>query len=204
MLELINKGGVIMYLILPLSIVAFAIIIERLLYFRRIKTDEDKMINRLRVTMEKHHYDEALAICESNPSPITNLLKVGLEHKKYGPQIMKDAVVDAAALEIPRLERNLSTLGTIANIAPLLGLLGTVIGNIGAFNIMHDMADVGSDPALLAGNISVALLTTAAGIIVALPAVIFYNYLVAKVNHIVIRLENRVNAMVLLLTEGKE
>ncbi len=204
MLELINKGGVIMYLILPLSIVAFAIIIERLLYFRRIKTDEDKMINRLRVTMEKHHYDEALAICESNPSPITNLLKVGLEHKKYGPQIMKDAVVDAAALEIPRLERNLSTLGTIANIAPLLGLLGTVIGNIGAFNIMHDMAGVGSDPALLAGNISVALLTTAAGIIVALPAVIFYNYLVAKVNHIVIRLENRVNAMVLLLTEGKE
>ena len=204
MLELINKGGVIMYLILPLSIVAFAIIIERLLYFRKIKVDEDKMINRLKVTMEKRHYDEALAICESNPSPVTNLLKVGIEHKKYGPQIMKDAVVDAAALEIPRLERNLSTLGTIANIAPLLGLLGTVIGNIGAFNIMHDMAGVGSDPALLAGNISVALLTTAAGIIVALPAVIFYNYLVAKVNHIVIRLENRVNAMVLLLTEGKE
>ncbi|MBN2353266.1 MAG: MotA/TolQ/ExbB proton channel family protein [Spirochaetales bacterium] len=204
MLELINKGGVIMYLILPLSIVAFAIIIERLLYFRKIKVDEDKMINRLKATMEKRHYDEALAICESNPSPVTNLLKVGIEHKKYGPQIMKDAVTDAAALEIPRLERNLSTLGTIANIAPLLGLLGTVIGNIGAFNIMHDMAGVGSDPALLAGNISVALLTTAAGIIVALPAVIFYNYLVAKVNHIVIRLENRVNAMVLLLTEGKE
>jgi biopolymer transport protein ExbB len=203
MFELINKGGVIMYLILPLSVVAFAIIIERLLYFRKIKVDEDKMISRLKATMEKGHYDEALAICESNPSPVTNLLKVGLEHKKYGPEIMKDAIQDAANLEIPRLERNLSTLGTIANIAPLLGLLGTVIGNIGAFNILHDMAGVGSDPAQLAGNISVALLTTAAGIIVALPAVVFYNYLVARVNHIIIRLENRVNAMVLLLTEGK-
>ncbi len=204
MFELINKGGIIMYLILPLSLVAFAIIIERLLYFRKIKVDEDKMINRLRVTMEKHHYDEALAICESNPSPVTNLLKVGLEHKKYGPQIMKDAIVDAANLEIPRLERNLSALGTIANVAPLLGLLGTVIGNINAFDVLHNMAAVGSDPSKLSGDISVALLTTAAGIIVAIPAVIFYNYLVAKVNHIIIRLENRVNAMVLLLTEGKE
>jgi biopolymer transport protein ExbB len=204
MFELIDKGGIIMYLILPLSLVAFAIIIERLLYFRKIKVDEDKMINRLKVTMEKHHYDEAMSICENNPSPITNLLKVGLEHKKYSPQIMKDAIVDAANLEIPRLERNLSTLGTIANVAPLLGLLGTVIGNIGAFDVLHNMASVGSDPAKLSGDISVALLTTAAGIIVAIPAVIFYNYLVAKVNHIIIRLENRVNGMVLLLTEGKE
>ncbi|MBN1525452.1 MAG: MotA/TolQ/ExbB proton channel family protein [Spirochaetales bacterium] len=202
MWELMIKGGPLMFIIMPLSIVAFGIIIERFLYFRKIRVDEDKMINRLKVTMEKHHYDEALAICESSPSPITNLLKVGIEHKNYDVHIIKDAIMDAANLEIPKLERNLSTLGTIAHIAPLLGLLGTVIGNIGAFGVLKEA--VGQlDPSLLAGDISVALLTTAAGIIVSIPAIIFYNYLVSKVNHIIIRLENRVNQMVLLLTEGK-
>ncbi|HEQ71474.1 MAG TPA: MotA/TolQ/ExbB proton channel family protein [Spirochaetia bacterium] len=202
MLELINKGGVIMYLIIPLSVVAVAIIIERLLYFRKIKIDEDTMISRLKITLEKQHYDEALAICEGHPSPVTNLVKVGIEHKKYGVGIIKEAITDAANLEIPKLERNLSTLGTIAHVAPLLGLLGTVIGNIGAFGVLHESGP-GGDPILLSGNIAVALLTTAAGIIVSIPAIIFYNYLVSKVNHMVIRLENRVNEMVLLLTEGK-
>ncbi|RPJ07912.1 MAG: MotA/TolQ/ExbB proton channel family protein [Spirochaetaceae bacterium] len=201
MFELINKGGIIMWFICPLSLVAFAIIIERLIYFWKIRTDEDKMINRLKITMEKKHYDEALAICESNPSPITNLLKVGLEHKQYGPQAIKDAITDAANQEIPKLEKNLSFLGTIANIAPLLGLLGTVVGNISAFDVLNNME--GLNTSRLSGDIAVALLTTAAGIIVALPAIIFYNYLVAKVNHIIIRLENRVNQMVLLFTEGK-
>jgi len=201
MFELINKGGIIMSFICPLSVVAFAIIIERLVYFWKIRVDEDKMINRLRITMEKQHYDEALSICENNPSPITNLLKVGLEHKKYGTQAIKDAITDAANQEIPKLEKNLSFLGTIANIAPLLGLLGTVVGNIGAFDVLNNME--GLNTSKLSGDIAVALLTTAAGIIVALPAIIFYNYLVAKVNHIIIRLENRVNQMVLLFTEGK-
>ena len=198
MFEIFQQGGVIIIIISALSLVAVAIIIERLLFFRKIRVDEDKMISRLKVTLEKGHFDEALSICENNPSPITNLMRVGIEHRSYSPQVIKDMIMAAANSEIPIMERYLSTLGTIAHIAPLLGLLGTVTGNIKAFGILGNLSSVG-DPSLLAQGISEALLTTAAGLIVSIPAIIFYNYLVSKVNHIIIRLENRVNELVLLL-----
>jgi len=202
MLEIMNEGGIIMYFILLLSLIATVIIIERLLFFRRIRIDEDKMMNRLKSTLEKGHFDEALSICENNPSPVTNLMKVGIEHRHYENHIIKEVIMDAANLEIPKLEKFLSSLGTIAHIAPLLGLLGTVIGNIIAFGVLGKFGAVG-DPGLLAKGISQALLTTAAGLIVAIPVIIFYNYLVNKVNHTIIRLENRVNELVLFLGSRK-
>jgi len=202
MFDLLLKGGIIMVFIALLSLVAMIIIIERLLYFRRIQVDEDKLISRLKTTLEKKHYDEALAICESNPSPITNLMRVGIEHRDYPAHVTKDTIIDAANLEIPKLERFLSTLGTVAHIAPLLGLLGTVTGNINAFGVLGDFGSVG-DPGLLAKGISEALITTAAGMVVSIPAIIFYNYLVNRVNHTIIRLQNRANQLVLLLGSGE-
>ena len=202
MLVLIQKGGFIMVLILLLSLVAAVIIIERFLYFRRIRVDEDKMISRLRATLEKRHYDEAINICENNPSPIANLMKVGIEHRSYSGAEIRESIMGAANMEIPKMERFLSALGTIAHISPLLGLLGTVTGNIKAFGILGGFGNIG-DPSLLASGISEALLTTAAGLIVSIPAIIFYNHLVAKVNHTIIHLENRVNEMTLLLKGEK-
>ncbi|MBA7479101.1 MAG: MotA/TolQ/ExbB proton channel family protein [Spirochaeta sp.] len=198
MLELLQKGGIIMGFIILLSLIAAVIIIERLIYFRRIRVDEETLINRLKTTLQKGYHDEAISICESNPAPITNLMRVGIEYRQFPKREIREAILDAANLEIPKLERYLSALGTIAHIAPLLGLLGTVTGNIRAFGVLGSFGSVG-DPGLLAKGISEALLTTAAGIIVSLPAISFYNYLVNKVNHMIIRLENRVNDMVLLL-----
>jgi biopolymer transport protein ExbB len=201
MLELFVKGGLIMYFILFASLVGVVIIIERLIFFRRIRVDEQTLIRRLKATLEKGHADEALAICEANPSPITNLMKVGIENRHHPKQVIREAILDAANLEIPKLERSLSALGTVANLAPLLGLLGTVTGNIRSFGVIG-MGIVG-DPAALASGIAEALLTTAFGLIVAIPAIIFYNYLVTKVNNIITRLENRVNELVLLLEGTK-
>jgi len=198
MVDILEKGGIIMWLILFLSVIAAVIIIERLLYFRKIRIDEEKMINRLKSTLQKKHFDEALSICENNPSSVTNLMKVGIEHRMYPRERIREAILDAANLEIPKMEQHLPALGTISHIAPLLGLLGTVTGNISAFGVLGKFGAVG-DPGMLAKGIAEALLTTAAGIIVAIPAVIFYNYLVSKVNHTIIRLENRVNELVLLL-----
>jgi len=198
MLELINKGGIILWIIVFLSPMALAIIIERFLYFRKIRVDEEKLIQRLKSSMEKGHYDEALSICDNNPSPITNLMKVGIEHRNYPKHIQKEVIMDAANQEIPRLERFLSALGTIAHVAPLLGLLGTVTGNINAFGVLGKFGSVG-DPTLLAKGIAEALLTTAGGLIVAIPTIVFYNYLVSRVNHTIVRLENRVSELVLLL-----
>jgi len=199
MISLIERGGVILVLILALSVVAAAIIIERLLFFRKIRGDENQIIQRLKSTLGKGHYDEALSICEQHPSPVANLMKVGIENRQHSPGVIKDSITDAANMEIPRMERYLSFLGTIAHISPLLGLLGTVTGNIRAFGVLGNFQGAGGNPALLARGIAEALLTTAAGLIVAIPAVIFYNYLVNKVNHSIIRLENRVSEMVLLL-----
>ncbi|MBA7540139.1 Tol-Pal system protein TolQ [subsurface metagenome] len=198
MVDILEQGGVIMWIIIFLSVVAAVIIIERLLFFRKIRLDEEKMINRLKSTLQKSHFDEALSICENNPSPITNLMRVGIEHRSYPSETIKQTILDAANLEIPSMEKHLPALGTITHIAPLLGLLGTVTGNISAFGVLGRLGSVG-DPGLLAKGIAEALLTTAAGLIVAIPAIIFYNYLVNKVNHIIIRLENRVNELVLLL-----
>ncbi len=198
MITLIQQGGIILVIIIALSVAAVAIIVERLLYFRRIRGDETMIIARLRSTLEKRHFDEALSICESNPSPISNLMKVGIDHKDYSEEIIKASITDAANLEIPKMERFLTSLGTIAHISPLLGLLGTVTGNIRAFGVLGEFG-MGGDPAILARGISEALVTTAAGIIVAVPAIIFYNYLVSKVNHTIIHLENRVSELVLLL-----
>ncbi len=204
MLELLLKGGYVMPFILLCSVIAVIIIIERFIYFKRIRVDEYKMISRLKITLEKGHYDEALSICENNPSPITNLMKAGIEHRKYEQRVVKEAILDAANLEVPKLERFISALGTIASIAPLLGLLGTVLGNIDAFQVLGNFTEAIGEPGMLASGISEALITTAAGLIVSIPALIFYNYLVNKVNHIILRLENKANALVLLLGHNGE
>jgi biopolymer transport protein ExbB len=201
MIDFLLKGGVILFIIIALAFVAAVLIIERLLYFRRIRADEVKLLDRLKTTLEKRHFDEALSICENSPSPLAHLMKTAIDHRGYDEQTIKDVVTDAANMEIPKMERFLSALGTIAHIAPLLGLLGTVTGNISAFGVLGTFGAVG-DPGLLAKGISEALITTAAGIIVSIPVIIFYNSLVSKVNHIIIRLENRANELVLLLGKG--
>ena len=202
MFVLISKGGPVMVLILLLSVVAGIIIVERLLFYRRIRMDEEKFIDRLKSAIQKGHFDEALDICENNSTPLSNLMKVGIEHRSYGKQEIKESILAAANLEVPQLERYLTSLGTIAHISPLLGLLGTVTGNIKAFGVLGQFGSVG-DPSLLATGISEALLTTAAGIVVSIPAIAFYNYLVGKANNTITSLENRVNDMVLFFGAGE-
>jgi biopolymer transport protein ExbB len=130
-------------------------------------------------------------------------MRIGIENRIHDTRLIKELILEGASQEIPALEKFLSSLGTIAHVAPLLGLLGTVTGNIRAFGILGSFGAVG-DPSLLAKGISEALLTTAAGIIVAIPTLAFYNYLVGKVNHLIIRMENRVNEMILILKGGGE
>lgn len=202
MLDFIDKGGIVLWVIMGLSLIAVAIIIERLLYFRRIAVDEDRLFSRVKASVAKGHYDEALAICDTNESPLSALIKVGIENRSYPEHSQKEVLKDAAAQETPRLERFISALGTIAHIAPLLGLLGTVTGTMKAFGVLGRFGAV-ADPSVLARGVSEALITTVGGIVVAVPAVIFYNYLVGKVNRLLIKMENQVNTLVLMLNAGK-
>jgi biopolymer transport protein ExbB len=202
MFDMIVKGGVVLWIIMALSVVGAAIIIERLLYFKRISVDEEKLFARIKASVVKGHYEEALSICDNNLSPLSALIKVGIEHRSYPETVQKEVLKDASSQEIPQLERNVSALGTIAHIAPLLGLLGTVTGTMKAFGVLGRFGAV-ADPSILAKGVSEALITTAAGIIVAVPAVIFYNLLVNKVNLILIKMENQVNTLILMVNAGK-
>jgi len=202
MLDFIVKGGVVLWIIMALSIVGLVIIIERFLYFRSIKVDEDKLFQRVKASVEKGHFDEALSICDNNESPLSALIKVGIEYRTYPESAQKEVLKDAAAQEVPRLERNVSALGTIAHIAPLLGLLGTVTGTMEAFGVLGRFGSV-ADPSILAAGVAEALITTVGGIIVAVPAVIFYNLLVEKVNMILLKTENQVTALVMMINSGK-
>jgi biopolymer transport protein ExbB len=196
--DLLVKGGIVMIAIGIASLVGAAVIIERLFYFRRIGIDEGRLTTRLKAVLEKGHFDEALAICESSGSPMANLMRAGITNRHRPASLLRDTMVDAANMEVPRLERYLSALGTVATVAPLLGLLGTVTGIINAFGVIGRFGAVG-DPALLARGISEALITSAAGLVVSIPATVFFNYLVGKANHAIIRLENRANEMHVLI-----
>lgn len=202
MLEFIVKGGLVLWIIMALSAVGVAIIVERLVYFSKIRVDEEKLFLRIKASLEKGHFDEALAICDQNVSPLSGLMRVGIEHREYPETVQKEVLKDAAAQEVPRLEKNVSALGTIAHIAPLLGLLGTVTGTMKAFGVLGRFGSV-ADPSVLARGVSEALITTVGGIVVAVPAVIFYNYLVTKVNLILVQMENQVNALVLMINASR-
>lgn len=202
MLSFIVKGGPVLWVIMGLSLVAAVIVIERLLYFRKIKVDETKLFARVRASLEKGHFDEALSICDNNLSPLSSLIKTGIEHRGEEPAALKEVMKDAAAQEIPELEKRISALGTIAHIAPLLGLLGTVTGTMKAFGVLGRFGSV-ADPSILALGVSEALITTVGGIVVAVPTVIFYNFLVSRVNLILIKLENQVNSLILMIKPTK-
>ncbi len=202
MLDFIIKGGLVLWVIMALSVIACAIIIERLLYLRKISVDEEKLFLRIRGSLAEGHFNEAMAICDQNLSPFSTMMKIGIENRKYPEHVQRELLKDAAAQEAPRLERYLSFLGTISNIAPLLGLLGTVTGTMRAFGVLGRFGAV-SDPSALAAGVSEALITTVGGIVVAVPATIFYNYLITRVNLILVKLENQVNALILMLQNSQ-
>ena len=200
-LQLFEKGGLVMLLIGVLSIIAAVIVIERMLYFRGRGADEEKLLKGLSDTLEKGLLDQAKGVCDQFHTPLASLISAGIariHERKESAKELRDYLLETASLEIPKEERFLSALGTIAHIAPLLGLLGTVTGNIRAFGVLGELGAI-TDPALLSRGISEALLTTAAGIIVSIPAIIFYNFLVNKVNHRIIRLESRAAELASLL-----
>ncbi len=198
MLTLFVNGGPVLWLIIAISLAGIAIVVERVLFFRKVKSDEGKLFERIRASLEKEHFDEALSICDNNLSPLGAILRAGIEHRGEGPDVLREIMKDAMNQEIPRLEKNISALDTISHISPLLGLLGTVTGTMKAFGVLGTFGAV-TDPTFLAKGISEALITTVAGIVVAVPAVVFHNWFVGKVDRILISLEYQVSELVLLI-----
>jgi biopolymer transport protein ExbB len=200
MLEMFNKGGPVMYPILLCSILFVAVLIERLFHLHRAQINTNEFIAGIRNIIKKRNIAEAVSICEDTPGPVAQVIKAGLLKHDRAKAEIKEAIDDAALHEVPRLEKNLIVLATIAHIAPLLGLFGTVTGMLRVFNKIQETAGR-AGPGQLAGGIGEALITTVAGLAVAIPVFVAYNYLVSRVSTLVWDMERSATEIVDLLTE---
>lgn len=187
MWELVKAGGWIMLPIILCSIAAAGIIAERLWTLRPSRVTPPNLLGQVwKWIKDKKLNNQKLKELRAS-SPLGQILAAGLANSKHGREIMKECIQEAAGRVIHDLERYLNALGTIAGIAPLLGLLGTVLGMIEIFSSF--MGSGMANAALLASGISKALITTAAGLIVAIPALFFHRYLQRRVDELVVGME---------------
>ncbi len=206
MWDIISKGGPMMYLIILSSILAFGVVIDRIYNLRRARIDADKFMEDITAVLKRNKIIESIELCNNTPGPIAHIVKAGiLKHDRSKPEI-REAVEEAAQLEIPRLEKHLPILATIAHITPLLGLLGTVTGMIKSFQVIQQKAALLApvNPGDLAGGIWEALLATVAGLAVAIPTYVAYNYLTSQVNSLIYDMERSATDLVNLLSSRRD
>jgi biopolymer transport protein ExbB len=187
MIELIVKGGVFMYPIIFCSIVALAVFIERIFLLRRKRIIPDDFVRQVDELIRKEKFSEAVFLCQSNISSISKIFLAGLKNAKKGMWLVKEAIEERGSREALILEKHVSILATIANLTPLLGLLGTVSGMIKTFKVIS-IQGIGN-PAPLAGGIAEALITTAAGLSIAIPTLVGHRFLKDKANTLVFEME---------------
>ena len=194
MFELIRAGGFLMWPILACSIVSMAIIAERFWSLRESKIAPTNLVANVWQWHKSEQLDAKRIQALRINSPLGMILAAGLLNRKHSREIMKESIEEVGRLVAHNLERFLNTLGTISSITPLLGLLGTVIGMIKVFTVITSQG-IG-DPSVLSEGISEALLTTAAGLSVAIPSLMFYRYFRGKVDDLVVTMEQEALKMV--------
>ncbi|MDQ7815614.1 MAG: MotA/TolQ/ExbB proton channel family protein [Melioribacteraceae bacterium] len=200
LLSIFIKGGIVMYFILASSIVAAAIAIEKFMVLKKAKVNIPAFLIKLRALIKKKDLEGAISYCMQERTPVSNIVKKGLKKIRFGHQRVVEAIESAGRQEISKLEKGLSILASIAGIAPLLGFLGTVTGMIGAFMKIQELQG-SANPADLAGGIWEALITTAFGLMVGIPALALYNYFVSKINKMVVDMERISNDLIDMLDD---
>ena len=193
MFAIVEAAGWPIWLLIITSVIAVALIADRLLFLRNKNIAPVGLLNTTVKELKVQGVNDAMLTRLSNNSPLGRIFAAGLKNIKSPPAIMKESIEEAGRTAAHELERFLTTLGTIASISPLLGLFGTLVGMIEIFGAQNS---VGNTPAILAHGISVALYNTAFGLIVAVPSMIFYRHFRAKVDSLVIDMERQAIALV--------
>ena len=202
MIDLLKAGGYIMYPIVLCSLAAFVICVERSWSLRRSRITPKHLVAQVWSWIKNKQLDKGRLKKLKDSSPLGEILAAGLVNHAHGRETMKESIQDAGRLATISLERYLNTLGTIAQVTPLLGLLGTVIGMIRVFTVITVQGT--GDSAVLAGGISEALITTATGLIIGIPALIFHRHFERKVDELVVAMEQEALKMVEVLHGERE
>ncbi len=180
-------------------ILGLAIAIERIIYLNLATTNTTKLLNKVEEALKTGGVEAAKEVCRNTKGPVASIFYQGLDRSHEGVEMVEKSVVSYGGVQMGLLERGLSWLSLFIALAPMLGFMGTVIGMIGAFDAIAAAGDI--SPAIVAGGIKVALLTTVFGLIVAIILQIFYNYLVAKVDSLVGDMENASISLVDILVK---
>lgn len=202
MLEFVNAGGWMMLPILLCSVVATALVVERFWSLQKRRITPDNLVAQVWQWAHAGVLDDKRIHALREGSPLGRVLAAGLVNRDHDRMVMKDSIEEVGRHVIYELSRYLNTLGTIASIAPLLGLLGTVIGMIKVFAAIT--AQGVGDASILAGGISEALITTAAGLSVAIPTLMFYRYFLGRVEGFVVAMEQEALKLVEVLHGDRE
>jgi len=189
-----RQGGIMMWPLLFFSLLALIAIIERFIVFTRAKINVNEFLTKIRkALLVNRNVKEAIKVCEQYQGPVASVMKAGLLRYGHTREDIEKTIENAALYELDRLEKRLGMLATTANVAPMLGFLGTVTGMIKSF---ATLASSGlTNPGAVAAGISEALLTTAAGLMIAIPAQLAYNWYTTKINRFVRDIETATNML---------
>jgi len=190
----------VLWLILLAGAVAIVVIIERFLHCHRAQINSTEFLNGIRNVLRRDNVVEAVSICDATHGPVARLVKTAILNRDNGRERIRESLEEAGLAEVPRLEEKLNLLATIAQLAPLLGLFGTALGFIQIFQAMGK-AGLTANAESLSGGIWEALICTAAGLAVSIPAHAGYNYLVSRVNSVVLDMERAATEIVNIVTE---
>jgi biopolymer transport protein ExbB len=187
-------------ILLACSVLAVAVMLERLWHYRRIKLNPTQFMERIRASTVQGKYEDAINFCTYHNTPLTNVIKVGLSNRDKLPDNISELMESARMLERITLERFLGVLGTLGNSAPFIGLLGTVIGIIRAFKLLEVAGSAG--PTAVMVGIAEALVTTAMGLFVAIPCAIMFNYFMNKVKNFYTEMDVASKELMVIIREN--
>ncbi len=200
--ELYQAGGMMMHALLVVSIVGLAIIIVKYFTLTIAGMKSRKLLSEVNELLSQRKFKEARELCESSKGPVAAILAAGLRKIDQGSERVRSAIEHTGAMELSFLERGLVALATIATIAPLMGFLGTVAGMIQAFGAIEAYGEV--EATLVAGGIKVALITTATGLIIAIPISAAHSYFVTKVDRIILDMEETSENMIDMIYQREQ
>lgn len=199
MFELIRSGGMIVWILMILGVVAFIVFIERALHLHRARIRYEDFLNGIFNVLKRGNIAEAIAICEETPGPVAHIVKTAILHRGDPKEEIQTAVDDASVSEISRMERRLVVVATVAQLAPLIGLLGTVVGMVKLVVAMQAQSGLVQSVDVMQ-SLMPALVSTAAGLMVAIPCYAAFNLLVVKIDRIVLDMERAGMEIIAFLT----
>jgi biopolymer transport protein ExbB len=187
MVKLFNDGGMFMYPLLLMLFFGLVVAFERFYTLSKAHINSKDFFTQIQEALKQGGPDAAAEVCSNTQGPVASVLHAGLLRLDRGLDNVEKAISESGAVEMAFLEKGMVWLSTVANIAPLLGFLGTVSGMINSFDSIAAAGDV--DPSIVAGGISEALITTAGGLVIAIPIQAFHNYFVSKIDKIIIDMQ---------------